>query len=91
MLYAAFSLPFCQRRSSFLAQTVSLTPPGASTNQIFDALLLDTLTGAISGFDCINARGQNAKEFLRYVWDFWRLYSFAASITCYEAYGKGAL
>lgn len=56
-------LPFCQRRSSSSVRTVFSTTPGISSYQALDALVPGIVTRTINDFDCIHARGQNAKEF----------------------------
>lgn len=57
-------LPFCRRQSSSSFGTVSLTPPGVSTSQLWDALILDIVTVTINGFDCIDAQGKRGKVVL---------------------------
>lgn len=62
MLPLGFS--FCRRGLSSSVRTVSLTPPGVSTNQGLDALTPYTVTGTINGFDRIEAQCPRAKVFL---------------------------
>lgn len=57
-------LPFSQRQSLFPVQPVSLIPPGVSTNQVLDALILDIVAETINGFGCIDAQGQKDEVFL---------------------------
>lgn len=51
------------RRSQSTIRTVSLTPPGVSTNSVMEFILEDLVQGSIEGIDCVDAFGQHVRVF----------------------------
>ena len=55
------------RRSQASIRTLSLTPPGVSTNFILDKIIDDLVEGSIIGFSCIDAFGAKVRCFIEVV------------------------
>lgn len=55
---------YCRRQFPPPIRVVSLAPPGVPNHHDLDALIPDTVTGTISGFDCINTQCKIAEVFL---------------------------
>ena len=51
------------RRNQACIRTISLTPPGVSTNSVIDFIINDLVHGSIEGFECTDAFGENVKVF----------------------------
>ena len=57
------SLHIKSRRSQTSIRTVSLTPPGVSTNEVLHFLIEDLVTGSLDGFICTDAFGERVTVF----------------------------
>ena len=57
------SMNIRSRRSQCSIRTISLTPPGVSTNSVIDLIIEDIVNGSISGFECIDAFGKHVVVF----------------------------
>lgn len=51
------SLPMRSRRSQSSIRTISLTPPGVSTNFVLNSLVADLVEGSLNGFSSVDAFG----------------------------------
>ena len=52
------------RRSQSTIKTISVTPPGVSTNAAIDLIIDDLVRGSIDGIDCIDAFGKRVRVFI---------------------------
>ena len=57
------SLHIRSKRSQSSIRTISLTPPGVSTNSVIEHLIDDLVRGSTVGFECIDAFGKLVKVY----------------------------
>ena len=62
---APVSLNVRARRSQGSIRTVSLTPPGVSTNYIMNHIIDDLVDGCLQGFKCVDAFGKTVHCFFK--------------------------